>query len=226
MKIFKTLSTYIILLSVMTFAFGCGDKRNPPAPAEATDENSYTFESDDFSFASVENDDKQAADGVLSIVEIQGNRMLKFTDSGNSFEDKKIQKIRINAAELIGRENLGNVRKIEFDFYADAVDNLLVTENGRNVKAAGWIGGGGGMVDQNQEWYDFADFNSGEYEFDFSEACHVTFDFLLAESGKKWSPDMERADFFIMRWGLQNNSNIYIDNITFYDYNGNSIKLL
>ncbi|MBQ2264814.1 MAG: hypothetical protein II341_05345 [Oscillospiraceae bacterium] len=32
-------------------------------------------------------------------------------------------------------------------------------------------------------------------------------------------------NFLIMRWGIQNLSSMYIDNITFYDADGNSIPL-
>jgi len=216
----------IILSAFMIFQQGCENEKKPPAPVEASDENSVTFDDGDYFFANIIADDDQSAEGELSVEEIQGNRMLKFTDSGKSMENKSVQKININALRLLGDENLEKVRRIEFDLYADAVDSLLVTENGESVKAPGWIGGGGGMVDQNEKWYDFAEYSSGEYNFDFSGACHVVFDFLLADSGKRWSSGMkDDAHFIIMRWGLQNHSNTYIDNITFYDTDGKSIPL-
>ncbi len=221
---FKSFLVYIIL-PVMLFTSGCEKKRIPPVPVESTDENSVTFDDGNFSFASIEEGDDSAV-GKLSVEEVQGNKMLKFTDDGNSMENKSVQKISINTKKLLGEDNLEKVRKIEFDLYADATDNLLVTENGDNVKAAGWIGGGGGMVDYSEKWYDFAEYSFGEYEFDFSGACHIVFEFLLADTGKKWSAGMkDDAHFIIMRWGLQNKSNTYIDNITFYDADGNSIPL-
>ncbi len=202
------------------------NKPQPPAPAEAEDENAVTFDDGDFSFAEIVCDDKEAADGELSVVEVQGNKMLKFTDSGNVDLDVRVQKLRINAVQLIGAENLERVRKIEFDMYADASAELLQTEDGKNVKAPGWIGGGGGTVTADKEdWYDFGEFSGGEYTFDMSGAVHAEFKFLLAASGKKWSADMEDANFLIMRWGLQNESNLYIDNIVFYDENGESIPV-
>ena len=36
---------------------------------------------------------------------------------------------------------------------------------------------------------------------------------------------MEDANFLIMRWGLANESDMMIDNIVFYDADGNSIPL-
>lgn len=199
----------------------------PPVPAEAEDMNAVTFDDDDFSFAEIICDDETSADGELSVVEVQGNKMLKFTDSGNVDFNDRVQKIKINAVSLVGAENLDKVSRIEFDLYADATAEELVNEDGENVMAPGWIGGGGGTVTaDNDKWYDFSEFGGGEYNFDMSGAVHVQFKFLLAAGGQKWSAEMEDANFLIMRWGLQNESNLYIDNIVFYDEDGNSIPLI
>lgn len=220
---------YVLAFSTAAMFSGCRSSKpepQPPVPAEADDENAVTFDDGIFSFAEIVCDDKEAADGELSVVEVQGNKMLKFTDSGNAALDVRVQKIRINAVQLLGGENLERVRKIEFDMYADASADLLQTEDGKNVKAPGWIGGGGGTVTaDNEEWYDFGEFSGGEYTFDMSGAVHAEFKFLLADSGKKWSADMEDANFLIMRWGMQNESNLYIDNIVFYDEKGVSIPV-
>lgn len=198
----------------------------PPVPVEAEDVNAVTFDDEDFSFAEIICDDDFAAEGELSIVEVQGNKMLKFTDSSSVELADKVQKIKIHANSLIGAENLEKVRSIEFDVYADATADELVNEDGENVKAPGWIGGGGGTVTaKDDKWYDFSEYGGGEYNFDMSGAVHAQFKFLLAEGGLAWSNDMEDANFLIMRWGLQNQSNLYIDNIVFYDEEGNSIPL-
>lgn len=77
-------------------------------------------------------------------------------------------------------------------------------------------------------WYSFADFSASginEYDLERSDACHVEFKFLLAESGKKWDSSVEDVNFSVMRWGMQNLSDFYLDNITFYDQEGNPIPL-
>lgn len=198
----------------------------PPVPVEATDENAITFDDEDFSFAEVITDDDASAVGELSVVEVQGNKMLKFTDDGSVDIAERVQKIKIHANQLIGAENLDKVNHIEFDVYADATADKLVNEDGENVKAPGWIGGGGGtVISDGETWYDFSEYGGGEYNFDMSGAVHVQFKFLLAAGGQKWSAEMEDANFLIMRWGIQNESNLYIDNIVFYDADGNSIPL-
>ncbi len=202
----------------------------PPSPVEADDVNAVTFDDGNFSFAAVvehdDSDNSDAAVGELSVVEVQGNKMLKFTDDGSVPLDDRVQKIRINAAELLGVENLEKVNSIEFDLYADATSDLFVNDNGENVKVPGWIGGGGGTVTAaDDKWYQFTEFSGGEYDFEMSGAVHAEFKFLLAAGGQKWSADMEDANFLIMRWGMKNESNLYIDNIVFYDEDGNSIPI-
>lgn len=202
------------------------EELEPPVPVEASDANAVTFDDDDFSFAEIICDDDYAADGELSVVEVQGNKMLKFTDNSSVELADKVQKIKIHAVSLIGAENLDKVRSIEFDVYADAESDELVNEDGEHVKAPGWIGGGGGTVTaKDEKWYDFSEFGGGEYNFEMSGAVHAQFKFLLADGGLAWSNEMEDANFLIMRWGLQNQSNLYIDNIVFYDADGNSIPL-
>ena len=58
-----------------------------------------------------------------------GNKMLRFTDDNTAPLDTKVQKITINAAQLLGVENLPKVRSIEFDMYAQATADHLSTED-------------------------------------------------------------------------------------------------
>ena len=197
----------------------------PPTPVEASDPNTVDFSDGNFSFASPKTTDPDSAQGELSVVEVDGNKMLKFTDSGTSAADELVQKIEINAAALIGTENLAKVRKIELDLYADATAANLSTDDADGVKAPGWIGGGGGTVVAGDKWYQFGEFEGGEYNFEMSGAVHVTYKFALAAGGQIWSEDMTDANFLIMRWGLANEGNLYVDNIVFYDEDGNSIPL-
>jgi len=203
------------------------EEKIPPEPVEASDPNAVTFDDGDFSFVSVISDDDKAAVGELSVEEVMGNKMLKFTDDNSVPLEGKVQKLSINAAQLVGLENLPKVRKIEFDLYARATADHFVNEDGENVFAPGWIGGGGGTVTaKDEKWYDFSEFAGGEYDFELSGAVHGEFKFLLADGGVCWSEDMTAANFLIMRWGLSNEVDLYVDNIVFYDEDGNSIPIV
>ena len=198
----------------------------PPEPVEASDPNAVTFDNDDISFATIISDNDSAAVGELSVEEVMGNKMLKFTDDNSVPLDGKVQKLSINAAKLLGAENLPKVRRIEFDLYAKATADNFVNDDGENVFAPGWIGGGGGTVTaKDDKWYDFYEFSGGEYNFELSGAVHGEFKFLLADSGVCWSEDMTDANFLIMRWGISNEADLYIDNIVFYDEDDNSIPI-
>ena len=203
----------------------------PPVPAEASDPNTVTFDDDNCVFAEVINDDEYCAKGEISVAELAGNKMLKFTDDFTTPMEGKVQKIAIYAAPLIGIENLPKVKSIEFDLYADAVAEEYKDENGEMKTVPGTICGGGGSStakldnDGKNKWYGFKDFEGGEYDFEYSAPLHQEFKFLLAGSGQCWDETMKGANFLVMRWGSENKSNIYIDNIVFYDEDGNSIPL-
>ena len=204
----------------------------PPtnAPVAEGDANACTFDEVGADVAELVVDDDAAADGTLTIEEIDGNKMLKFTDqttTADNIEDA-VQKIRFDVTKLLAQDQLELVDHIEFDLYAQAKDTIYVNEDGENVKAPGWIGGGGGTETCDGKWYGFADFSATdvqEYVLERSDACHVTFKFLLAASGRKWDATMTEPYLQIMRWGMGNVSDLYIDNITFYDADGNSIPL-
>lgn len=196
-----------------------------PSPAECDDPNAITFDDDDFFFASIDKTGKDHADGELIIVEIQGNKMLKFNDDGTNFSDGTVQKIKIDAARLLSPESLKKVRSIEMDVYADATSDQLITKNGKRIKAPGWIGGGGGASISEDKWYKFGDWEGGEYNYERSGAVHIELKFLLAVSGQCWNGESDESNFLIMRWGSQNEGNFYIDNIIFYDENKNSLPI-
>ncbi len=223
-----TLKNFLTTVAVCAFSIlitGCRKKPEPPVPAEASDPNAITFDDDDFEFAAIHEGDPDSAEGVLSVEEVQGNKMLKFTDSGTNLADGTVQKVKFDAAMLLSAENIAKVRSIEMDVYADATAEDFVNEDEKNVKAPGWIGGGGGANVCGDKWYDFAEWEGGEYNFEMSGAVHVTFKFLLADGGQCWDGDMDEATFQIMRWGAQNEGNFYVDNIVFFDSDRNSLPI-
>lgn len=203
------------------------EERVPPTPVEADDPNAVTFDDGDFSFATIISDDDAAASGELSVEELMGNKMLKFSDDNSADLSVKVQKISVNVLKLLGSEGAAKVRSIEFDVYAQATADGLTTDDAEGVRAPGWIGGGGGTVTaKDDKWYDFQEFSGGEYDFETSGPVHAQFKFLLADSGLCWSEEMEDPNFLIMRWGIANESDLFIDNIVFFDEDGNSIPLI
>ncbi len=202
------------------------------APMPTADANAVTFDDGDCSFATIICDDTESCNGTLSVETVDGNAMLKYTyDPAVLTEenyDVMVQKVSINVMQLLTPEQIDQVYSIGFDMFAEANADVFVNDNGDNVMVPGWIGGGGGTMTADDKWTSFSDFSGSglnEYDLQRSDACHVEFKFMLASAGKKWTAEMEDVNFLIMRWGMQNLSNTYIDNITFYDEAGNSIPL-
>ena len=204
----------------------------PPtnAPLPDADPNACTFDEIGADVAVPVVDDSDCADGTLTIAQIDGNNMLRFTDQTTTADnlEKSVQKIRFDVSRLLSPEQLGLVDRIEFDLYAEAKADAFVNEDGEHVRAPGWIGGGGGTECADGKWYGFADYSGSglqEYVLERSDACHVSFRFMLAASGKKWDETMTQPYLQIMRWGMGNISDLYLDNLTFFDAEGNSIPL-
>lgn len=224
----KKIIAALSALAVAAAFNGCAEnlpEPEPPLPTECSDPNAVTFDDGDLSFAEIKPDDPDSAQGELNIVTVQGNPMLKFVDSGTNCADGTVQKINFDGKKLLNDENLAKVRSIEMDVYADATSDAFVNDDGENVKAPGWIGGGGGAYLPNGKWYEFAKWEGGEYNFDMSGAVHVELKFLLADSGQCWDDSMTEATFQLMRWGAQNEGSLYVDNIVFKDADGISLPI-
>ncbi len=194
------------------------------------DANAVTFDEVGADIASLVADDETAVDGTLTIETIDGNNLLKLTDNTTTADNLEtaVQKIRFDVTRLLAPEQLELVNSIAFDVYAEAKDAVFVNDDGENVRVPGWIGGGGGTETCDGKWYGFTDFSASgvnEYDLERSDGYHVTFKFLLAASGRKWDSEMTEPYFQLMRWGMQNISDLYIDNIMFLDDGGNSIPL-
>lgn len=200
------------------------------APFPDADPNAVTFDNAGAEIASVFADDELAVDGTMEVVNVDGNNMLRLTDTTTTAENiyGRVQKVRIDITRLLSQEQLELVDSIEFDVCAEAKDTVFVNDDGETPKVPGWLGGGGGTETCDGKWYGFKDFSASniqEYALERSDMYHVTFKFLLAASGRKWDATMTEPYLQIMRWGMQNISDLYIDNITFYDADGNSIPL-
>ncbi|MDE5737021.1 MAG: hypothetical protein K2H93_01495 [Oscillospiraceae bacterium] len=175
-----------------------------------TDFNAHTFNDGKFDFVQIVNDDA-CAEGKLSVENIDENFMLKFTDLSTNAEnlDNTMQKICISVDKLLNPDQLESVFAIGFDSYAQAKDNLNIESN---------IFISGETVCMNDEWYHFEEVSVSE-----SNAYHVELKF--AESDMRWDSSQETVNLIITCSGMQTISDWYLDNIIFYDQEGNTIPL-
>lgn len=199
------------------------------APFPESDGNAVNFNDGNYTFVTIPDD---GAAGELSVVHIDGNFMLKFTDlstdSGNLTES--VQKIQISVGQLLNPDQLESVRKIGFDCYAEAKEVLYQDESGEFLRVPGAISVSGATFCADGMPYEFGEVSAkdvNQYKLERSDAYHVEFDFQLAESGKCWDSSIaaEKLYLTIRRTGMENISDFYLDNLAFYDMEGNSIPL-
>lgn len=208
-----------------------------PAPTPTVDENAITFEDGDMYTAhsmgekNYENDESATK---LSIEEFNGTKQLRIQvldkDENGTY---KVPKIVFNLAELVGAENLNKIKSISCDVTGVAVgmftgedgSEMLVPGNvmgalGGNLAAEKKTDADGGLL-QNT-WANLTEFSFAEWENNWVYS-HVEASILL--DANRYEAGYDGATLVVMRWGIPNQADLYIDNITFYDEDGKSIPL-
>ncbi|MDE7121045.1 MAG: hypothetical protein K2O42_02670 [Oscillospiraceae bacterium] len=174
-------------------------------PFPESDMNAVNFNDGNLTFIRIPED--TTVRGELSVENLDGNFMLKFTDlstdPGNPAES--VQKIQISVGQLLNPDQLESVRKIGFDLYQPE------TWTDVSINATTFCADGTA--------YEFGSI-AGDENF-----CHVELEFVLAESGKCWDSSVQDVNVIVMRRGMQDSSDFYVDNLVFYDVEGNSIPL-
>lgn len=200
----------------------------PEKPSLTADANSITFTGGDLSTAVVmaeKNFENDESNCNLSVVEYNGSEMLKIEvldkdDKGNY----KVPKIVFDVDKLVGPENLSKIARVTADVFQVAVGDF-VGDDGVAKKVPGnllgsFAGNGG---EDGSKWITFgSDFSAAEWDWDW---VYLQFDGKILLPANRYGNGLENATLVFMRWGIPNQADIYIDNITFWDDDGNSIPL-
>lgn len=212
------------------------------APVELeVDANAITFDTASFYTGhcmAESNFTNDEAECNLSIVELDGDAKLRVEVIGkdDSTGNYKVPKIVFNLAELVGAENTGEIGQISVDFTCIAEGPMVMEDGSEATVVANFLGALGGNI-ADEKGYD-ADGNliqntwANHYEFSLSDwenaeaTWHVDAKIpaLLAVNG--YADDFENATLVIMRWGQSNQVDFYIDNLTIYDKDGNSMPII
>ncbi len=166
------------------------------------------------SYAGIEMHLDDGADpSVLSIVDFNGSKALKVDvqDVAN------VPKVKFLVANLVNADAVADIAKIEFDLTVEAKDG---------VTPPGWMGGAVGSAgtdNQNPAWSDQA-WEGGEYEAAVSQTMVVS-KTLLPIPTERFSVGDAGAHFLLMRWATEVPYNMYIDNVKFYDNDGNAMEV-
>lgn len=202
MKLFKKVLSAVAVLALVATAI--------PANANAA-ANAVDFEDGNIP-AGVEmalnTDGTNDGDpSILSVVDFQGSKRLKI-DS----QEGGTPKVKINIAPLVGEENLGKVKGIQYDLVIEKPDDVMTTWNGGTV--GGSPSGIGGAWVQGTEWTLQDDTKNISDVTPLKTTLNADFGFT----------DPANAFFMFMNWA-NNGTDNYLDNIQLLDADGNPIPL-
>lgn len=203
----------------------------PDYPVIVPDENAITFNDGDDLFTAhcmaqknFENDESNCK---LSIAEYKGERQLKIEvlDYDDEKYMYKTPKIVFDIDQLVGIDNQSKIKSFSCDITQVAA-GMFKGDDGEEIFVPGnLMGTFGSNVGEDAEWYQPTgssnEYAQAEWNFEW-EYLHVEGKWLL----KGFADGCEGSALVFMRWSIPNQADIYIDNLTFYDEDGNSIPIV
>lgn len=173
----------------------------------------------------------------LDVVDLNGDKKLRVQvldkdDKGNYL----IPKIIFDLPALLGAENVHNIGKISADLTCVARD-VFINEEGAEMMCVGnFIGTFGSTLSAekiNDADGNLIQNNWAQNDFSFSEwespvkSWHFDSEFPIKKLPiNNYAENGEGTNLLIMRWGQPNQVDFYIDNLTFFDKDGNVMPLV
>ncbi len=208
-------------------------EEEPEKPVLVADENAITFEDGDLYTAyNIDVDENGKGNGDssgtnLTVAEYNGSKMLKVEvldqdDDGNY----KVPKIGFDVDALVGAENVDKISSFKFDMFQVAVGTFTGDDGTEVLCPANFLGGFGGnspTTEDPSRWVSFGEFSASEWTWDW---VYTQFTGKILLDSNKFEAGQDGCSIVLMRWGQPNQADIYIDNITFYDADGNSIPIV
>lgn len=168
------------------------------------------FEDGDYSFVSMKTDDGGDV-SILSVEDYNGSKQLKVDVQDCSL----LPKVQFDLNTMVGTDNLSNIERITMEV-------TFVSKDG--TTPPGWIGGALGTAGENDvpAWAQ-SDYAGGEYDNPASQPITVERKFLTPS--QKVVSGTPNTIAMLMRWASEVPYYMYIDNVTFFDADGNEIAL-
>ncbi len=208
-----------------------------PRDVGPVDANAITFDDDDMCTAHQMGDGNDECDIELSIVDLDGDKKLKLHPlKADTDAEYGVVKLVFNLPQMLGLENVGNIGKISVDFTCIANGTWINDDGSESLVVGNFLGTVGGSI-ASEKGYDEednliqntwaqTDFSYQDWEHsEGSWRCETVIPFKnLPANG--YAANDEGASLVIMRWKQKNDVDIYIDNLTFYDKDGNSMPVI
>ena len=211
------------------------EKEPPTRDVGPVDPNAITFEDGDMHSGHQMGEGGDEADIELSIADLDGDKKLKVhVLRDDPAADFGVPKIVFNLPKIMDKARIGDIAHISVDFTCvgnelwhndDGTESLVVgnflgalmgnlaSEKGKDAD---------GNITQNT-WATHYEFKHEDWEFP-EHTWRIETDVLgnkIPANG--YAANDDGTTFVIMRWQQKNDADFYIDNITFFDKDGNSI---
>lgn len=208
-----------------------------PRDVGAVDANAVTFEDGDLHTLHQMGEGGDECDVELSVVDLDGDKKVKvhaLRDDPSA--DYGVVKLVFNLPEMLGVENVGKIGHISVDFTCIANETWQNDDGTESLVVGNFMGAlagnlaseqvkdADGNVKQNA-WATHMEFKYEDWEHsEGSWRCET--DIPAAKIEANGYASTEGTTLVIMRWGQKNDVDFYIDNVTFYDKDGNSMPVL
>lgn len=208
-----------------------------PRIAGPIDANAITFEDGELYTCRQVDGGGDECDIELSVADLDGDKKLKIHAlRDDPAEEYGVVKIVFNLPELLGVENVGNIGHISVDFTCLANEMWQHEDGTESIVVGNFLGALAGNL--ASEKATDADGNviqndwTTHYEFEYQEwvhpegtwRCETDVPALLPVNG--YAANDPGTTLVIMRWGQENDVDLYIDNLTFFDKDGNSMPIV
>ena len=171
----------------------------------------------------------------LEVVDYNGDKKLRVQvlDKDEKTGEYMIPKLVFNLPELLGVENVGKIDHIAVDFDCEAKDVWHNDDGTDSLVVGNFLGTLGGNVAAEERRDDdgkLIQTTWAQCDFECMDWTNPTAYFHVESKpqvipAKKYASE-EGTTLVIMRWAQKNQVDFYIDNLTFYDAEGNSIPVI
>lgn len=208
-----------------------------PRDCGPVDANAITFEDGDLCTAHQMGGGGDECDVELSVEDLDGDKKLKVhavkADADSEFG---VVKIVFDLPQMLGLENVGNIGHISVDFTCIANGTWINDDGSESLVVGNFLGALAGNIASEKgtdeegnviqnTWANHYEFTYQDWDHDEGTwRCETDIPALLPANG--YAANDEGTTLVIMRWAQKNDVDIYIDNLTFYDKDGNSMPVI
>ena len=211
-------------------------KEPPTRDVGPIDANAITFDDDNMYTAHQMGGGGDECDIELSVVDLDGDKKLKVhairAEEGKDFG---VVKLVFNLPQMLGLENVGNIGHISVDFTCIANEEWQNDDGTSSLVVGNFLGALAGNLASEKgtdeegnviqnTWANHYEYKLDDWDFgEHTWRVETDIPALLPANG--YAANDEGTTLVIMRWAQKNDVDFYIDNITFYDKDGNSMAV-